>query len=73
MTPSDANPNIVPIVTVGDGSCLYNSILIILTGNCQFKYELRLKTVKELMSNRNVYDNEELNLYSAWDSFEEKY
>ena len=43
-----------------------------LTGNCQLKYELRLKTVKQLISNWNVYDNEELNLYSAWDSFEEE-
>ena len=41
-----------------------------LTGNRQLKYELRLKTVKELISNWNVYDNEELSLYSAWDSFE---
>ena len=59
-------------MTVGDGSCLYNAISIILTGNCHLKYELRLKTVKELISNWNIYDNEELNLYSVWDSFEEE-
>ena len=44
---------------------------MILTGNCQFKYECRLKTVKQLISNWNVYNNEELNLYGAWDRFEE--
>ena len=43
---------------------------MILTGNCQLKYELRLKTVKELISDWNVYDNEELSLYNAWDNFE---
>ena len=62
--------NIVPIVTVEDGSCLYKAISMILTCNCQLKYELRLKTVKEL--NWNVYDNEELNLYSTWDNFEKE-
>ena len=65
-------PAIVPMVTVGDGSYLYNAISMILTGNCQLKYELRLKTIKELISDWNIYDNEELNLYSAWDSFEEE-
>ena len=45
---------------------------MILTGNCQFKYELRLKTVKALINNWNIYDNEELNLYSAWDSIKEE-
>ena len=40
--------NIVPIVTVEDGSCLYKAISMILICNCQLKYELRLKTVKEL-------------------------
>ena len=43
---------------------------MILTCNCQLKYELRLKPVKEL--NWNVYDNEELNLYSTWDNFEKE-
>ena len=65
LMPSDVIPNIVPVVTVGDVSCLYNAISMTLTGNCQLKYKLRLKTVKELISNWNVYDNEELNLYSA--------
>ena len=46
------------------------AISMILICNCQLKYELRLKTVKEL--NSNVYDNEELNLYSTWDSFEKE-
>ena len=45
---------------------------MILTGNYQFKYKSRLKTIKKFISNWNVYDNEELNLYSAWDSFEEE-
>ena len=45
---------------------------MILTGNCQLKYDLRLKNVIELISNWNVCDNEDLNLYSAWESFEEK-
>ena len=47
--PSDAILNIVPIVTFGEGSCLYNAISMVLTGNCQPKYELRLETVKELI------------------------
>ena len=68
---SDVISTIVPIVTVGDSSCLCNAISIILTGNCQLKYDFRLKTVKELRNNKNVYDNEEVNLYSAWDSFGE--
>ena len=70
--PGDVIPNIVPVVTGGDCSCLYNAISMTLTGDCQLKHELRLKTVKELISNWNVYDNEELNRYSAWDSFEEE-
>ena len=69
---SDMIPNIVPVVRVRDGSYSYNTISMILTGNCQLKCELRLKTIKELISNWNVYDNEELNLYGAWDSFEEE-
>ena len=44
---SDVIPNIVPVVSVRDGSCLYNAISMILTG-CQLKYKLRLKTEKEL-------------------------
>ena len=72
LMPSDMIPNIVPVVRVRDGSYSYNTIFMILTGNCQLKCELRLKTVKELISNWNVYDNEELNLYGAWDSFEEE-
>ena len=40
LMPSEAIPNIVPIVTVREGSCLYNAISVILTGNCQLKYEL---------------------------------
>ena len=70
--PSDVILNTVPIMTVGDGSCFYNAISMILTGNCQLKYELRLKTVNKLISNWNVYDNEEVNLYSAWESFEKE-
>ena len=50
-------------MTVEDGSCLYKAISMILICNCQLKYELRLKTVKEL--NWNVYDNEELSLYGT--------
>ena len=69
---SDVILTIVPTVTVGDGTCLYYAILMILTGNCQLKYESRLKTVKELISNCNVYDNEEINFCSAWDTFEEE-
>ena len=65
-------PNIIPIVTIWESSCLYNAISMILTGNCQLKYELRLKTVNKLISNWNVYDNEEVNLYSAWESFEKE-
>ena len=58
--PSNVIPNIVPVVTVENGSCLYNAI------------SMRLKTVKGLISNwRNVCDNEELNLSSEWDSFKE--
>ena len=45
---------------------------MILTGNYQLKYKSRLKTIKKLISNWNVYDNEELNIYSTWDSFEEE-
>ena len=67
--PGDVSPNIVRFVTVGDGSCLYKTILRILTGNCQLKYELRLKVLKELICNWNFYDNEDL--FSAWDSREE--
>ena len=70
--PSDVILNTVPIMIVGDGSCFYNAISMILTGNCQLKYELRLKTVNKLISNWNVYDNEEVNLYSAWESFEKE-
>ena len=72
MIPSDVIPNIDPIATVGNGSCLYNAISMIWTGNCQLKYEFRLKTVKELVSNWSVYDYEERNLYGAWDSFKEE-
>ena len=72
LMPSDVILNTVPIMTVGDGSCFYNAISMILTGNCQLKYELRLKTVNKLISNWNVYDNEEVNLYSAWESFEKE-
>ena len=40
LMPSEAIPNIVQIVTVREGSCLYNAISVILTVNCQLKYEL---------------------------------
>ena len=49
--PSDLIPNIAPTVTAGDSSFLYNANLMIWTGTCQLKYELKLKTVKELISN----------------------
>lgn len=72
LIPDDFAEDLAPVMTVGDGSCLYNAISIILTGNCQLKYELRLKTVRDLVQNSDIYDKYELNVYSAWESYEQE-
>ena len=64
--------DIVPVLCLGDGNCLYNSISLILTGDYQLSRELRLKVVNELILNREYYDTKNLNIYSSaqYDGYE---
>ena len=43
--------------TRGDGTCLYNSISLLLTREqSQLSTELRIKVVSEMVKNRSLYD-----------------
>lgn len=54
-----------PINCKGDGNCLYNSISLLICGNYNLVLELRLKTVREMLANKELYDTNILNNYSG--------
>lgn len=46
----------IPLLTVGDGNCLYRAVSLALTGSEQYHVLLRLLTALELINNRSYYD-----------------
>nr|XP_039258759.1 uncharacterized protein LOC120335330 [Styela clava] len=44
-----------PLVTTGDGSCLFNAVSIVLTGTEARAIELRLRTCVEMVKNKKFY------------------
>ena len=53
--PQEANPQLIPIETVGDGNCLFKSLSLVLFGNKDNNREPRVRTVVELSSNVHLY------------------
>ena len=51
LMPSDANPNLIPQKSIGDGNCLYRSLSLILFGSEDNHIEIRVRTVIELACN----------------------
>ncbi|XP_066912218.1 uncharacterized protein, partial [Clytia hemisphaerica] len=66
--PSDKElKELSPVWCLGDGNCFYNAISMLLTGDNQLKYELRIKIAQELIVNRDFYDNENFRNYTGKD------
>ena len=64
----------ITLECTGNGSCLYNAILILLSGYEDLHCELYLKCTQELIKNSYLYNINYLNNYSSTDiySYEEK-
>ena len=54
LMPDDANPQLIPMETVGDGNCLFRSLSLMLFGNKDNHSECRVRTVVELSSNAHL-------------------
>lgn len=63
-----------PLSSTEDGNCLYNSISILLTGTERLSRELRIKTIFEMILNRESYNDTTFSKYASSDvnSFEEE-
>ena len=59
----------IPLVCIGIGNCLYNAILILLSGYEDLHYELGLKCTQELIKNRYLHDMNDFNNHSSTDAY----
>ena len=56
LYPMDGQKVLVPVTSSADGNCLFNSMPILLVGNESLNTELRMKTARECITNRHLYD-----------------
>ena len=65
---------LVPVTCSAEGNCLFNSMSILLLGNESLNTELHMKTVREFITNRHLYDKLEYLKYTTIknESFEEE-
>ena len=70
LMPSDANPNLIPQKSLGDGNCLYRSLSLILFGSEDNHIEMRVKTVIELACNEKQSTDEKVFMEMAEYSYD---
>ena len=68
LLPPDAR-GLIPIKCLGDGNCLYNSVLILLIGDNRLSTELRLMNVGSLILNREKFGIAKFQNYAAAKGF----
>jgi hypothetical protein len=58
LNPTDGPPDMVPIKSIGDGNCFYNSVSILLVGTDEMATELRVRTVLAMIGLNDLFQSQ---------------
>ena len=61
----DGRKRLLPVTSFADGNCPFNLMSILFVGNEFLNTELRMKTVREFIINRHLYDKLEYLKYAT--------